>query len=42
MDKEKFIKELKSKIDWLECHNKNYTKQQYNTILEIQELLASI
>jgi hypothetical protein len=39
MDKEKFFKELKDKIDWLATHNKNYTKQQYYIILDIQELL---
>lgn len=27
---------LKDKIDWLVTHNKNYTKQQYFTICDIQ------
>lgn len=41
MDIEKTLNELKSLIDWLECHNKNYTKDQYYKILDIQEILEN-
>lgn len=34
--------ELKTKLKWLESHNKNYTKQQYYTILECLELIEEI
>lgn len=33
------LNEIKQKIDWLESHNKNYTKQQYNLICDIKDLL---
>lgn len=26
-------------VEWLECHNKNYTKQQYYNILDILYIL---
>ena len=25
-------------LDWLESHNKNYTKEQYNRILTLKEI----
>lgn len=37
--KTRLLNKIKKKIDWLESHNKNYTKQQYNLICEIQDLL---
>lgn len=33
---------VKRMVDWLESHNKNYTKEQYNTILELQEMIGNI
>ena len=27
-----------SMLDWLESHNKNYTKDQYNRILTLQDI----
>lgn len=36
------LNEIKDKIYWLSTHNKNYTKEQYNTILDIQELVEKL
>ena len=36
--KTRLLNKIKKKIDWLALHNKNYTKQQYNLIIEIQDL----
>ena len=36
------LMELKTKLKWLESHNKNYTKQQYYTILECLEIIDEI
>ena len=33
---------LKSRLEYLESHNKNYTKRQYNDILEIKEIIDTI
>lgn len=33
---------IKSLVDWLECHNKNYTKEQYHRICSIKEILECI
>ena len=33
---------VKRMVDWLESHNKNYTKEQYQTILELQEMIGYI
>lgn len=37
--KTRVLNKIKKKIDWLESHNKNLTKQQYFLILEIKDLL---
>jgi hypothetical protein len=37
--KTRLLNKIKKKIDWLESHNKNLTKQQYFLILEIKDLL---
>lgn len=37
-----YINTLKNKIDFLESHNKNYTKQQYYTILDLQEIIENL
>lgn len=29
-------------LDWLESHNKNYTKEQYNRILTLQEISSCL
>ena len=29
-------------IDWLLAHNKNYTKEQYKRLLDIQSILMNI
>lgn len=29
-------------VDWLESHNKNYTKEQYRRIVSLKEILDSI
>lgn len=34
-----YISEL---VDWLESHNKNYTKEQYHKIISIKEILDCI
>lgn len=36
------INTIKEKINFLESHNKNYTKKQYYKIIEIQEILEQI
>ena len=36
------LTKLKRKLEWLESHNKNYTKQQYYTILECLEIIEEI
>lgn len=36
------LTELKTKLEWLKSHNKNYTKQQYYTILECLEIIDEI
>ena len=41
-DHKEFFERLKSKIDWLESHNKNYTKQQYFFICDLQAFLKSL
>lgn len=41
-DYKEFFERLKSKIDWLESHNKNYTKQQYFFIYDLQAFLKSL
>lgn len=33
------LNKIKKLVDYLESHNKNYTKVQYETILEIKETL---
>ena len=33
------IKDAKEIVDWLLTHNKNYTKQQYNKLLDLKEIL---
>lgn len=36
------LKQLKDNLEWLSTHNKNYTKQQYYTILDCLELLEKM
>jgi len=31
--------QAKEIVDWLATHNKNYTKEQYYKILDLQEIL---
>lgn len=33
---------MKRRIEWLECHNKNYNKQQYRRICELIEICDCI
>ena len=33
---------ISSLIDYLKTHNKNYTKEQYNRILTLEELMEAI
>lgn len=36
------LKILKEKIDYLFCHNTNYNKKQYNTIIELYDIIFNI
>ena len=36
------ISKLKDLVYYLKTHNKNYTKEQYYRILEIEEILESL
>ena len=36
------IEQIKTKIEFLTTHNKNYNKTQYYTILDIEELLKEL
>ena len=36
------IEQIKTKIEFLATHNKNYNKKQYYTILDIEELLKEL
>ena len=36
------LNQLKTHLEWLSTHNKNYTKQQYYTILECLELIEEL
>ena len=38
----KTLKQLKEKLEWLFMHNKNYTNQQYYTILDCLELIEKM
>lgn len=42
MTKEIEKNSVMDKVDWLSSHNKNYTKEQYHTILELQEQIGHI
>lgn len=33
---------IKSNLEYLEAHNKNYTKKQYNSIEELKTIFKSI
>lgn len=33
---------IKNTIDFLESHNKNYTKEQYHRIIDLKEILENI
>ena len=35
-------KNIKELLDWLESHNKNYTKEQYHAILDLREKIESL
>lgn len=39
---ENILKEIKDKLYWLSTHNKNYNKEQYNTILDLQDLVDKL
>ena len=39
---EEIIEQIKTKIEFLTTHNKNYNKAQYYTILDIEELLKEL
>ena len=41
MDYTKVFNELKNLLNWLEKHNKNYTKEQYYKILDAQEIVEN-
>lgn len=36
-----FLHELRGLLEWLENHNKNYTKMQYNKILDALDFVKS-
>lgn len=36
------IQQFKEQLDFLEAHNKNYTKKQYYIIIELQDTLRFI
>ena len=36
------LNQLKTRLEWLSTHNKNYTKQQNYTILECLELIDEL
>lgn len=36
------INQLKTYLKWLSTHNENYTKQQYDTILECLKLIKEM
>lgn len=38
----KDLNTAKDIVDWLATHNKNYTKEQYYKILELQELIIRL
>lgn len=33
---------LQNHLEWLECHNKNYNRNQYNKILDCLEIIRNI
>ena len=37
-----YINYLKDMVDFLESHNKNYNKEQYNAILDIKGIIHNI
>lgn len=38
----KYLEDIKENITFLERHNKNYTKLQYYSILNIQEIIEEL
>lgn len=42
IDDHDFLYKMKELIDFLESHNKNYTKEQYYKILDLQELIKTL
>lgn len=42
VESDNIIKEIKDKLYWLSTHNKNYNKEQYHTILDIQDLVDKL
>ena len=42
MKNAELVKILKDKVYYLRTHNKNYTKQQYYEIQDIEEILSAL
>lgn len=42
LSKEDLLYTLKSNVDFLESHNKNYTKEQYYKICELKAFIKSL
>jgi len=42
MVKELEKKSVMDKVDWLLSHNKNYTQEQYHTLLDLKEQLEDV
>lgn len=36
------MEEIRDIVEWLSIHNKNYTKEQYNKILDLQDLINNL
>ena len=39
---DEILEEVKSKIIWLESHNKNYTKEQYYKICDLYDFIRCL
>lgn len=41
-DDDELVKMLKDKLQWLVCNNKNYTKEQYWLINDVNEIVSAL
>ena len=41
-DDAEVLRELCGLLEWLECHNKNYTKMQYDKILDALDFVKAL